>query len=343
MVIRIHPEKLRTFAREVLVKVGMPGDYAEIVADHLVLANLRGVDSHGIIRLPLYVNGILQGEINPRPAIKVIKEKGSCALIDGDRGLGIIAVSKATELAIKKAREYGASIVGARNIWHSGMLAYYVLKIVENGMVGFVCANAAPRMAPLGCKRAILGTNPLAIGFPVKGKPPIILDMATSAVAYGKILVAARKGEKIPEGWAMNKEGFVTTDPKEALQGILLPFGGYKGFGIALAIDVICGIVLGGGYGLKLVNRLYSQGGVFVGAVDINSFRSYEEYLSEMAEYVDVIKSTPTAPGFEVLLPGEPEHREYVDRIEKGIPLDDETLNELMKLSEKYGVKLLID
>ncbi|MCS7108529.1 MAG: Ldh family oxidoreductase [Sulfolobales archaeon] len=336
----IPQEKLRQFSNEVLIKVGVPKGHAEVVTDQLVLANLRGVDSHGIIRLPFYVSGIVRGEINPNPNVKVVKDGGPYALIDGDNGIGQPVALKATEIAVGKAKGFGVSFVGIKNLKHIGMLGYYVMKIVDNGMVGFVSANASPNIAPLGCKKPITGTNPIAIGFPTKDRPPIILDMAMSVVARGKILVAAHKGEKIPEGWAMNKEGLMTTDPKEAIEGILLPFGGYKGFGLAVAVDILCGVVLGGGYSLKMRRGMfYSQGGVFIGAVDINSFRPYNEYIEEITEYINLVKSTPTAPGFEVLMPGEPEHRTYLNRVERGIPLDDETLKELKELSIKYGVE----
>ncbi len=340
MAVLISHEKLRKFSNEVLTKVGVPKEYAEVVTDHLLLASLRGVDSHGIIRLPLYVNGIIRGEINPNPVIRVVRDGGPYVLIDGDNGIGHPVALKATEIAVKKAKDFGVAAVGIKNLKHIGMLGYYAMKIVENGMVGLVTANASPNIAPLGCKRPITGTNPVAIGFPTKGRPPIILDMAMSVVARGKILVAAHKGEKIPEGWAMNKEGVMTTDPKEAIEGILLPFGGYKGFGLAVAVDILCGIVLGGGYSLKMKRgSFYSQGGVFIGAIDINSFRPYEEYLEEIEEYVKLVKSTPTAEGFEVLMPGEPEYRTYLSRVEKGIPIDEETLKELKELSVKYGVE----
>lgn len=342
MVVYVGHSDLIKFSSEVLNKVGVPKEYADIVADQLVLANLRGVDSHGVIRLPLYVNGILSGDINPNPKIKVISDGGSYIYIDGDNGVGQVVALRATELAIERARKYGVCVIGIKNLKHIGMLAYYTLRIVNNGMVGVVAANASPNIAPLGCKKPITGTNPLSIGFPRKYEPPILLDMAMSVVARGKILVAAHKGEKIPEGWAMNKEGRITTDPKEAIEGILLPFGGYKGFGLAVSIDILCGIVLGGGYSLKMRRGFYSQGGVFIQAINVGMFRSYEEYLNEIEEYVKEVKSTPTAEGFEVLLPGEPEYRTYLKRIKEGIPLDDETFKELKELSVKYGVELRV-
>jgi len=334
----VSANELYRFTRDALVKVGVPEGYAAIVADQLVTANLRGVDSHGVIRLPYYVKGIVSGEINPKPQIRVVSEGPSYALIDGDNGIGQVVALKSTDIAISKARDSGVGVVGVRNLKHIGMLAYYVMRIIDNGMVGVVLANASPNIAPLGCKQPITGTNPLAIGFPVREGPPIILDMAMSAVARGKILVAAKKGIKIPEGWAMNKEGRVTTDPNEAIDGILLPFGGYKGFGLALAIDIICGIVLGGGYSLKMRRGWYSQGGVLITAMKVDIFRPYDEYLNEIREYVERVKSTPTAEGVEILMPGEPEFREYMRRVEKGIPIDEDTFKDLNNLARELGI-----
>ncbi|MEM4970691.1 MAG: Ldh family oxidoreductase [Sulfolobales archaeon] len=339
MAVYVGADELYRFALNALTRAGVSGEHASIVADHLVRANLRGVDSHGIIRLPYYVDGILRGEINPRPMIKVVAEGSSYALIDGDHGLGQVVALKATEIAIDKARSSGIAFVGARNLSHVGMLAYYVERIASNGLVGIASANAAPNIAPLGCKQPITGTNPLAIGFPTRSRPPVILDMAMSAAARGKILVAARKGEKIPEGWAMNREGRITTDPREALEGILLPFGGYKGFGLALAIDILCGIVLGAGYSLKLKRGWFSQGGFSIMAIKIDIFRPYNEYLEEIEEYIERVKSTPTVEGFEALIPGEPEYRAYRERIERGIPLDEETFKDLQDLANKLGIE----
>jgi len=340
LVVYVKADDLRKFAHEVLVKVGVPDEYAKIVADHLVLAELRGISSHGIMRLPLYVEGIMKGEINPKPQIKIIREGMVHALIDGDNGIGQVVAFKATNIAISKAKKIGIGIAGARNLRHVGMLAYYIMKIIENEMIGVAMANASPTVAPLGCKRPITGTNPLAIGFPVRDKPPIILDMATSIVARGKILAAIKKGEKIPEGWAMNKEGKITTDPKEAAEGILLPFGGYKGFGLALIIDIISGIMTGGNYSLKMRRGWYTQGGFFVAAIRIDIFRPYDEYLREIKEYIERVKATPTVKGVEVLLPGEPEFRTYIKRLESGLPIDEEIFNELKNLANKFNVPI---
>ncbi len=339
MVVLVGADDLRGFAREVLMKVCVPQTHADMIVDHLVLANLRGVDSHGIMRLPYYVKGIEDGLINPNPNVKVVVDGDAYALLDGDNGLGQVAATKATDTAIVKASENGIGLVGVRNLRHAGMLAYYVLRILESKMVGVAIANASPNMAPLGCKKPVVGTNPLAVGFPVEGGPPVLLDMATSFAAKGKILLAAKKGEKIPEGWAADKHGRVTTDPRKAMEGTLLPIGSHKGFGLAIVIDAVCGVVFGGEYGLKIKRgRWFSQGGFLVLALKIDAFRPYNDYLKEMREYVSAIKSAPTTEGTEILLPGEPEARVFQERSRKGIPLDEDVFRGLSELSKKFGV-----
>jgi LDH2 family malate/lactate/ureidoglycolate dehydrogenase len=174
------------------------------------------------------------------------------------------------------------------------MLANYVLSIVKENVIGIAMANASPNIGLPGFKKPVVGTNPIAIGFPTNSTP-ILLDMALSVVAKGKILLAAERGEKIPRGWALNKEGEETTDPLEAIEGMLLPIGGYKGFGLATAVDILCGIVLGRGYGLNIERSWYSQGGFLAIAIRVDLMRSYEEYLKDIKEYIENVKETPTS------------------------------------------------
>jgi len=343
LTVRVSHNELSRFVKEAFMAVGTPEEYANIVADHLVLANLRGVDSHGVIRLPNYIRGIMEGYINPKPQIKIIKDSPWLTLLDGDRGIGHAVAAKATEIAINKAKNLGLGVIGIRNIRHIGMLAYYVLKIVNNNMLGFVAVNASPAIGLPGFKKPITGNNPLAMGFPVKNGEPIVLDMALSVVARGKIMVALKRGERIPEGWALSKDGKPTTDPKEAYEGILLPIGGYKGLGLAIVMDMLCGILVGGGkYSLK-VQRVwwFDQGGVLIVALKLDNFMTYEEYFSIVNEYIKTLKSMPTSEGTEVVLPGEPELRIFNERIQKGIPIDDEVFKEFKLLAEKLGIRPL--
>ncbi|MEM1524906.1 MAG: Ldh family oxidoreductase [Nitrososphaerales archaeon] len=341
MTVYIHVDELRRFTKEVFQKVGVSEDGAEIIADHFAFTNLRGIDSHGIMRTPYYIKAYEDGLINPKPKIRIIREGKNYALIDGDKSLGHIPAMRATELAIKKAKESGISIVGVVNLRHVGALSHYVSKVVEKGFIGISIANASPRMAMIGFKKAIVGTNPISIGFPRENEPPIILDMATSVVAMGKIALAAKKGERVPNGWGINKDGKVTNDPKEIIEGSVLPMGGYKGFGLAIAIDILCGIVLGGEYGLKMERTLFSQGGFIISAIDINTFRPHKDYLKEIEEYVNLLKSTPTMDNVEVILAGELEYKTSQERIHKGIPIDNGVFKELLELSKKMNVKSL--
>lgn len=336
--IYIHVDELRRFTEEVFQKVGVSKDDAKIIADHFAFTNLRGVDSHGIMRTPYYIKAYEDGLINPKPQIRIVREGKNYALINGDKSLGHIPAMKATELAIKKAEENGMSIVGVVNLRHVGALSHYVAKVVERGFIGISTSNASPRMSLIGFKKSIVGTNPISIGFPRENEPSIILDMATSVVAMGKIVLAAKKGEKVPNGWGINKDGKVTNDPKEIIEGSVLPIGGYKGFGLAMAIDILCGIVLGGEYGLKMERTFFSQGGFIISAIDINTFRPYKDYLREIEEYVSVLKSTPTMDNIEVILAGELEYKTSQERKNKGIPIDNEVFKELLELSKKMNV-----
>ncbi|MCX8191565.1 MAG: Ldh family oxidoreductase [Nitrososphaerales archaeon] len=338
MAIYVHVDELRRFTEEVFQKVGVSEEGAKIIADHFAFTNLRGIDSHGIMRTPYYIKGFEDGLINPRPKIRTIREGKNHILLDGDRSLGHIPAMKVTEIAIKKAEESGISIGGVVNLRHVGALSHYVSKVVERGFIGISLTNGSPRMALIGFKKAVVGTNPISIGFPREREPPIILDMATSVAAMGKIVLAAKKGEKVPDGWGINKDGRVTNDPKEIIEGSVLPLGGYKGFGLAVAIDILCSVVLGGEYGLRMERTLFSQGGFVILVIDINNFRPYKDYLREIEGYIDALKSTPTMDNVEVILAGELEYRTLQERIRKGIPIDDETFNELSKLSKRMNI-----
>jgi len=338
---RVSAEALFTFCVDAFCSVGILKQDAEIVAENLVSANLRGVESHGVIRAPYYVTGIQKGLTNPKPNMRVVRETANTAIIDGDNGLGQIAGMKATELAIKKAKTNGVGIVGVKNTNHVGMLANYVIKIVKQGLIGFTFTNGPPSMAPWGGSNKLLGTNPLCIGFPIDEKNSIILDMATSTVAAGKIASYATRGRKIPPGWALDKYGKSTTDPQEALKGTLTPLGGYKGYGLALAIDILAGILTGDTVSYYVRSGWEAQGGFLTEAIDVTAFRADEEYKKDVLDYIRLIKSCPLAEGAkEILLPGELESREYEKRFREGIPLDTMTWNALQKLSKDLHVRL---
>lgn len=338
--VRVLPDDLRKFTAICFMKYGVPPDDAELIADHLVLANLRGVDSHGVIRIPYYTEGIKKGYVKGGGEVRIVRETNTTALIDGDGYLGIPVATKATEIVISKAKSSGVAVVAARNLGHVGMLAYYTLRIVKNNLIGMVTVNAPARVAPWGGSQALFGTNPISMSFPTSGKP-VVIDMATSAIAAFKIRLAALKGEKIPEGIALTKDGRPTTDPKEAYEGILLPFGTYKGYAISLAIEILSGILSGGLLSKYVFNHPSTQGGFFALAIDPAAFRDYKEYLRDIDTLVNLIKSCPPAQGFdEVLIPGEPEDRNYEDRIKNGIPIDLSTWKLLTDVAKELEVEL---
>ena len=337
----ISARDLQEFTKSVFTKVGVKEAHAETVAHHLVQANLRGVDSHGVARIPYYISGIRSREVNVNPKIKTVVDKKATALVDGDFALGQVAGKYATDLAIRKASEFGVGVVGVKRTSHVGMLAYYGMMIAEKKMVGQVFTNSPPFMAAAGGKKPILGTNPICITFPFDGTGPIVLDMATSESAAFKIMSAANKGESIPQGWAIDKDGNPTTSPKEALEGALLPFGGYKGYGLAVAVELFSSVLLGAEWSTRVKFAYYTEGGQYVQAVDVSHFRPYEEYLRDMKEVVRGIKTSGKGMAKdEVYLPGEKEAIIAAERSAGGIPIDAGLKRELTKVSEEFGVPL---
>jgi len=340
--VKVLAKQAQDFCVECFLKFGVPKEDAENIADHLVLANLRGVDSHGLIRVPYYIEGIRKGLVQARSETRVVEESSGITLLDGGNGLGIPVATKATDLAIDKAKSIGVGVVGVRNLGHVGMLAYYTKKVVERGFIGFACVNAPAVMAPWGGRERIFGTNPMCIGFPMDEERSIILDMATSVMAHFKIKMATLRGEKIPEGVALDRQGRPTTDPKEAFEGVLLPFGGYKGYGLVLAIEVLTSALLGALQSKSIEWHPSTQGGFFISVIDVSRFRNYDEYKKDVLHLVDVVKSCPLAEGVkEILIPGEIEEREAEKRLRDGIPLETATWKELMNLAKELNVKLL--
>ncbi len=338
--VTVLPERLYEFTLTCFLKLGVPRRDAGTIADHLVLANLRGVDSHGVIRIPYYVEGVRRGYVRVKVKPKIISEGPATMLIDGNNGLGIPIAARATEHAIKKAKSTGIAAVSVKNLGHVGMLAYYTLKIAKNQLIGFATANSTARVAPWGGADAILGTNPLSFGFPA-GDQPILIDMATSVVADFKIKLAALKGEKIPEGLALSRKGEPTTDPKEALEGCLLPFGAYKGYALSLVVEILSAAICGAPLSKFIFRHPSTQGGFFVMALNPAAFRSYDEYEAQVEKLISVVKSCSPASGSgEVLLPGEPERRVYEKRVKDGIPIDQETWMSLVEVSKQLGVSL---
>ena len=359
--VRVAWGPLKRFTREVFVRAGMSPKDAATEAEVLIWANLRGVDSHGVLRIPWYVQNIDKGVMNPRPNIKVVKETPATLFIDADRALGPVVTVFAVHRIIKKAKEVGIGWALIRNLTHQGALGYYSQMIAEEGMAGIVFVCGGPNMAPYGAKAAGVANNPIAISVPAKRHHPLNLDMATSIVAGGKLWLAIDKGASIPEGWALDKDGNPTTDPKK--YDCLLPMSGHKGSGLALMFECLSSIMAGtplleaallgstiniGSQGKSEVKwerpgghtpARHTQSSVAV-AIDISNFTDLEDYKGHIDNLIDGIKALPKAEGFkEILVPGELEERTCIQRSKDGIPLPKGTVSNLRGIAERFGIK----
>jgi LDH2 family malate/lactate/ureidoglycolate dehydrogenase len=319
---------------------------ASIVADGLVQSNLRGVDSHGVMRVGIYAKRLKMGLVNPRPEVKIVRESAATLLVDGDNGMGQVVGVRALELGLDKVKHSGGVYVGVRRSNHYGAGAHYVQRAVAQDVVAFAYSNAPPTMAPWGGVDPYVGTNPYTFGVPAGGHPPIILDMATSIVARGKIILAAERGESIPEGWAIDKHGNQTTDAQGALQGSVLPFGGPKGYALSLMIDIMAGALTGAGFGPR-VNSLYDNFeepqdvGAFFQLIDISQFANPAAFKANIDRMIEEIKSSRRAPGTEkIFLPGEIEYRTEEQRLASGIPVEATTVAELREVGRTCGVDI---
>ncbi|AEF96266.1 L-sulfolactate dehydrogenase [Methanotorris igneus] len=336
------PENERKLIVDILTKYGVSEEDAKITADVFVDADLKGFTSHGIGRFPQYVEGLECGNINPNPNIKVVKETPATATIDGDFGLGQVVGKKAMELAIEKAKNVGIGAVATRNSNHFGIAGYYSEMAMREGLIGITITNTEPAMAPFGGKDKILGTNPVAIAF--KGKKYVFsLDMATASIARGKILEMARLGKSIPEGCAVDKDGNLTTDPIKALEGSILPFGGPKGYGLALAIEALAAIG-GAEMGTKVKGTANpkdkcTKGDLFM-AIDPGAFWDREKFMEKVDELMDEIKNSEPAKGFsEVLIPGDIE-RMNMEKRKNGFEIDEVLYKRLKEICEKNGLDI---
>jgi LDH2 family malate/lactate/ureidoglycolate dehydrogenase len=342
----VPARKLSAFCSACFEKLGLSPRNARLTAENLIFANLRGVDSHGVIRLKIYADRLQAGGFNPKVRPQVVAEHESSALIDARHGVGQVAASAAMKLAVRKAKKTGAAIVSVRNSNHFGASAFYAMQAVEHEMIGFAATNAGPTMAPTGGREGRLGNNAMAIAVPAGKSPPIVLDMATGAVAWGKIFVAQQAKKKIPTTWALDKHGVPTDDPNAAAhQGLIQPFGGYKGYGLSLLIDILTGVLSGGGFSTH-VRTLYkeietpSQVAHTCVALRVEAFMPLAEFQRRMEAIIQLMHSCPSAPGVErIFVPGEIEYETERRRRIEGIPLNAELRKELKTLAAQLRVK----
>jgi len=343
----IPAPRLKTIATLLLKAARVPPADAELVADSLVEANLRGVDSHGVQHLPIYVERIRLGLVELHPTFPILNEANNTALIDGQNSLGQVAAMHAMELAIAKGREAGTALIGVRGTNHCGMLAYFAMRAVREGLIGFASCNGPANMAPWGGKDLLISNNPICFAIPAGEDLPIVLDMANSVVAKGKLYAARSKGESIPEGWALDKHGQPTTDPSAALNGgSLVPVGRYKGYGLALVMDVMAGLMTGSGFGLGVgsLHHELTRGmnlGLLMGAMNVESFMPLSTFRQLVDDYSQQMRSSTPAAGFErVYLPGELEFASRLRRAEEGIPVPQKVWQALLTTAQELGVDL---
>ncbi len=341
--IRIEADALRAFAREALVRANLPRAHAETVADILVWANLRGVDGHGVLRLPRYLYLIGIGLMNPRPEMREIRETPASVVIEADRALGPVAFCLGMKRAIDKARGAGIGLALVRNTTHGGAVGYYVLQAVAENMAGLVTTTSLPNMAYHGARAPGVATSPLAIGVPGGDHAPLVLDMATAIASFGKLAQARHAAATLPEGWALTGAGDPTTDPGQA--AIPMPLGGAKGAGLALMFECITSLLVGN----PLVEaeltgpegeRRHNQNGLLL-AIDIAQFIDVAAYGASLDRMVELIKALPKAPGTdEILVPGERGDRVLEERRRDGIPIAPGTWRALGEAADQLGVDL---
>ena len=345
---RFQVEQLADFIARAFVAVGLPDKDARAIGELMADADLNGSDGHGIFRLPGYIKRYQAGGQNPTPNIHVIREKPGMALVDGDNAQGHLVMKYCAELAVEKARTQGVAWVGSRMSNHAGPANLYAKIPMEHDMIGlYVAVGSSNHLPPWGGTEMLLSTNPIAIAVPAGEEPDVVLDMATTVAAYGKVKTAAQRGEEMPVGWMIDNEGKPLTDPNRAHEGFLLPIGGPKGSGLSLMFGLLAGTLNGAAFGRDVVDFNADTGSVtntgqFVVALDIAAFADVDAFKRQVDVVIRDLKASPTLPGVdEVLLPGEQSHRKRMDRAENGIALHGALLKALDNLADELGIEPL--
>lgn len=325
--------------------IGLRKDDATLIADTLVQADLWGHPSHGVMRTFWYMDRLLSRATDPLATPVVDGGKGALAAMDGCKGMGQVVAKAAMQEAIRRAADFGIGAVAVRNSGHFGTAMYFTRMAAQAGMVGFLSTNASPAMAPWGGMAKQLGTNPWSWAAPAGKHPPMMLDISNTAVARGKLFAAAKRGDSIPEGWAIDEDGRATTDPEAGISGTILPMAGHKGYGISALVDVLSGVLSGSAFGPNVVGPYVPEGdsgaGHLVIAIDISAVRPLAEFEQDMEILIRSLKSCPRADGVdEILYPGEPEHRHAEKSAEIGIQVPESVLADLKTGAEKLGLRL---
>jgi L-2-hydroxycarboxylate dehydrogenase (NAD+) len=355
--VSVYPiERLREFSTRVFLHFGVPAADARVAADVLAASDLRGIDSHGVARLHSYFDMLTLGRINPRPAMRIVRQTASTATVDGDNGLGLVVGPWANTIAMDKADSAGSGWVGVSNTNHFGIAGYYPLQALKRDQIGWAMTNATKLVAPLWGSERMLGTNPIAIAFPGLEEPPIVIDMATSATAYGKIEMAQRQSQPIARGWAVDRTGADTSDPRAMIDGgALLPLGGdrehggHKGYCLAAMVDILTSVLSGANWGpfappfalrQEIPSKSVGRGiGHFFGALRIDGFIEPDEFKRQIDNWIRVFRACKPAPGTNgPVIPGDPEREAEAIRSRHGIPLVPAVIDDLRDIAAKTGV-----
>lgn len=336
--VKIQKEDIRKKLLTIYEGLGLSTKDAETVADSLINAEMSGMESHGLTRLKVYADRIIQGGITTSPKLK-IEVNGVAIKVDGDNGLGQVVTMATTEKVLEVAKELGVAVAVVKNSNHFGTTAFFTNYLAKHGCIGIGATTTGPSMAPFGGMETLLGTNPIAVAVP--GKTQLFsTDMATSTVSRGKIRIYEKKNEAIPLGWALDKDGKDTTVPKEALKGFLLPFGGHKGYALAMIVDILAGLLSGSNLSCEGVSvtdvTQKSNTGHFIMAIDIAHFQDLSDFEERAQNWFDKIKACTPRPGMKVMLPGEPESN-YYEACKDGINVLASTMATIDEYYEKYG------
>ena len=327
---------------------GMPDEDVARFVDGLVEADLRGHWSHGAVRVPPYIRAFAAGVVNPRPRVEPVRRFGATAVLDGDNGHGVVVGQIATDRATELAREHGVGVVAVRNSNHTGMLAVHVLRAAHHGMIGYFTSNGPAIMAPHGGREARMGNAPFAYAIPRRTGDPIVLDMASSQVARGKVRMHADRGEPIPEGWAIDSRGVPTRDAAAAMKGSMVPMAGYKGYGIAFVTEILASVLPGATLSVEMPRAFLEAGSTMLDswgsghlamAINVEAFSDPEDFKLEVDRLVAYMKETPLAAGADpILVPGEPESATRRERIQNGIPLNATVVTQLDAFAQEIGI-----
>lgn len=342
---RVPAQKLEAFIAHAFEAVGVPAADAKVIGELMTRADVQGSEGHGIFRLPQYIRRIKGGAVNVKPSIKVERELPGMALVNGDNGMGHLVMRFATEKAIEKAKTAGVAWVGVRWSNHAGPASLYASMPLEHNMIGlYMAVGSANHLPPWGGLDMLLSTNPIAVAVPAGAEPAVILDMATTVAAYGKVKTKAQRGEMMPEGWMMDRQGKPLTDPKRAAEGFLLPIGGYKGYGLALILGMLAGNLNAAAMGKDVVDfnnddTTETNTGHAIVAINIEAFQPLAEFKQGMDTLIRDIRNSERLPGVDAIrLPGEGTHAARADRLRNGVPMPPALMDALGKLAAELKI-----